>query len=121
MGSNPSKRKDIFGLSPNNPSICNGPDCVNPPYDITPTGPKPSPWPTTPKVPWQPSSDAGRYDICDGSKLCKTCVRAACTIAGAYCCSVDQASCMGKTGGDGDKMHACVTQYQICIHRGGVQ
>jgi RHS repeat-associated protein len=40
---NPISLVDPLGLDSNNPPICKGTDCVNPAYDVTKNGPKPSP------------------------------------------------------------------------------
>jgi RHS repeat-associated protein len=50
VANNPLRWIDPLGLAAN-PPICTGPDCINPPYDPTPDGPKPSPQPKPPQKP----------------------------------------------------------------------
>ena len=55
---NPLRYIDPEGLdSSTNPPICNGPDCLSPPYDPTPKGPKPAPQPKLPKKPRRDGPD----------------------------------------------------------------
>ena len=128
VGGNPLSNIDPDGLASKNPNICNGKDCVDPPYDPTPDGPKPSSQPKPPKKLWAPDDDAGRYDICQSDskwkkKACKTCVDWACNAAGAgggaYCCEVDRRKCIGGAVDDPGVMARCNAQYATCNFRGG--
>jgi RHS repeat-associated protein len=62
VGGNPVSFVDSSGLA-RNPPICSGPDCVNPPYDLTPNGPGPSPSPSVPKPP-RPPRAPDSYESC---------------------------------------------------------
>jgi len=56
-------RTDLYGLNRNKPPICNGTDCVNPPFDPTENGPTSAPSDKSP-----PDKDLGRGyfgEICD--------------------------------------------------------
>ena len=62
----PISSTDPFGWAIAPP--CNGPDCVNPPYDPTPGGPKPSPQP--PKPPGTPPGLPDIYKKPGDPKFC---------------------------------------------------
>lgn len=130
---NPLMYTDPFGLqsipspntgSPNSrgPTICNGRDCSEPPFDPTAGGPRPGPQPnrdrTIPREPGQPA----RYEMCESFNLlnrpCKACVDAACRFAPQYCCDVDLRGCFAEAAGDPDRVNQCVSRRATCAYRG---
>ena len=118
--SNPLTYTDPLGLAP--PPICNGPDCMSPPYDPTPGGPRPSPQPRPDgKPPSEPGSPA-RYDICQDfdllKKPCKTCVDIACKYAPQHCCDVDFRDCFANAIDNPEKLPECVAKRAACGFRG---
>lgn len=82
----PLIHSDRFGFAPS-PPTCNGPDCVNPPYDPTPNGPAPSPQPTPDKK--EPNScpeitkkTFGGCGCADTSPNLATCIACCGTVTG---------------------------------------
>lgn len=57
VNGSPLLQSDRYGLAP--APICKGTDCVSPPFDPTPEGPKPSPQPDKPKTPKKGPMDPG--------------------------------------------------------------
>lgn len=125
VNGNPLSFMDPMGLDPNNPSICNGSDCVNPSYDPTPGAPKPNPRSPSDRKPLKEPGNPPRYDICKKfntlKKPCKACVDFACnasTGTRAYCCAVDYRSCMGDAIDDPEKAAECNAKQSACVLRG---
>jgi hypothetical protein len=115
----------ISGLDSTNPSICKGADCVNPPYNPSPDGPKPNPDGGAVVKPAKPSNDAPRYDICNKydllNKPCKACVDFACNSsmgAKQYCCDVDYKACLGKAEDDVTVVSTCNANRAIFALKG---
>ena len=117
---NPLTWADLLGLD-SGPPICSGRDCVNPPYDPTPDGPKPSPQPRTPPAGKAPP-DAPRYDMCPKGPLkkpCKWCVDYACNYAPAYCCDIDNKGCLAGREDDPTAIVECNGRFTACMFRAG--
>lgn len=114
---------DPFGLAP--PTICNGQDCVNPPYDPTPSGLRPSPQPRPDGKPPRESGQPARYDICQDfdllKKPCKTCVDLACNVSAGtrqLCCDVDFRDCFANAIDNPGKLAECNAKRAACAFRG---
>lgn len=120
---NPIRNVDPLGLNPNNPPICNGPDCVSPPYDPTPDGPRPSPQPP-PGKPYNPDSSKYLCDRYEGATkwICGKCVQLACNLgagASALCCQEEHRQCVMKAAeGNGD-LGKCNARLLTCSMRSG--
>ena len=121
--SNPLSYTDPLGLAP--PPICNGPDCVNPPYDPTPGGPRPSPQPSPDRKPTREPGQPARYDICQDfdllKKPCKTCVDLACNVSTGtrqLCCDVDFRDCFDNAIDNPEKLAECNAKRASCAFRG---
>lgn len=120
---NPLTYTDPFGLAP--PPICNGPDCVNPPYDPTAGGPRPSPQPSSDRKPPREPGQPARYDICQDfdllKKPCKTCVDLACNVSTGtrqLCCDVDFRDCFANAIDHPEKLPECNAKRAACALRG---
>lgn len=118
VGGNPLSRTDPRGLSPDNPPICNGTDCVDPPFDLSNDGPTPAPGAANQKPLPSPDS-AGRYNICEGKpveKMCKLAVDWACSCAGYLCCYFEKVGCIGRSNGDPVEMARCEAKALLCLN-----
>ena len=124
---------DTMGLQSD---ICRGPDCINPPYDPTPDGPKPSPN----KAPKKDPAYEGWMDKCveefcagikgDGfgswcrRKGCEITTKWACRRAGTNfnCCDCVKHQCINSMAGKGMDEHAayayCQSNFLLCMGRG---
>jgi RHS repeat-associated protein len=97
VGGNPVGLTDPKGLDSNNPPICSGPNCVNPPYDPTSGGAKPSPQsPNAPK-------DIRKATKCPGLLeqlgFCKTCADLSKNYSGcSACCKTIQGALRSGLG-----------------------
>lgn len=118
---NPLSFTDARGLAPD---TCSGPDCVTPPYDPTPDGPKPGPQPS-------PDKDRGKNSaseqLCEPyekskikKKICEVCVDWACKgTFSALCCMEAHRQCVIKAAnGEGDQSK-CAAKLMICNAYGG--
>jgi RHS repeat-associated protein len=124
VGGNPVNLKDPSGLDPNNPPICSGPDCVNPPYDPTKDGPRPSPQPS----PERPNNINSDY-LCDrwggvANWICNKCVSVACNFGGgaggAICCQEKFRQCRiaaEQSGKREEEMPKCNAILAACTYR----
>jgi uncharacterized protein RhaS with RHS repeats len=119
VNGNPINSLDVNGLQ-----ICTGKDCVNPPYEPTPDGPKPGPQPKPDAKPYKPNDDAGRYDICTKFKgACRKVVDWACNSCGpggkAYCCEVDRKKCIGGAIDNEGIVASYNAKYATCAFGAG--
>lgn len=124
---------DAMGL---HPDICGGTDCIDPPYDPTPDGPKPSPNETSKTDPaYEGWIDKCAEEFCshikgDGfgnrcrRKGCEKTIKWACRRAGTNynCCDCVKLQCISSMAGKGMDEHTayvyCQSNFLLCMGRG---
>jgi len=128
--SSPIRYQDRDGLQVKNPPICNGRDCVEPPYDPTPDGegigPSPQPKPDRKLNDWiKKCAQANCTAFESGSVMNSCCVGIqewACQRAGKNhnCCDCVKRRCQAEADEtDPVAMNRCEAQFVLCLTTGG--
>lgn len=125
VGGRPLALQDPKGLA-SNPPICNGRDCIEPPYDPTADGPRPSPQPPgIPKNAWLKNDcrDAFCKRFGTGSitkSCCEWIYNKACEKGWSICCDCEFKKCIEKEGGEGSQYanSICSARKALCVTKG---